>query len=99
MRASADGLTLLNFLSNHDVIRLASVLDQPQHYTLATASLMLLPGIPCFYYGDEFGVEVRPVGTLPRRALGHRQPCKRQCQPCKYHMPSRHCRLRTSRLG
>jgi glycosidase len=53
-----DGLTLLNFLSNHDVIRLASVLDEPAHYTLATASLMLLPGIPCLYYGDEFGVEV-----------------------------------------
>mmetsp|Transcript_11509 Transcript_11509/g.29072 ORF Transcript_11509/g.29072 Transcript_11509/m.29072 type:complete len:685 (+) Transcript_11509:136-2190(+) len=59
-----DGLTLLNFLSNHDVIRLASVLDQPQHYTLATASLMLLPGIPCFYYGDEFGVEGVPGGGV-----------------------------------
>jgi len=64
-----DGLTLLNFLSNHDVIRLASVLDEPAHYTLATASLMLLPGIPCLYYGDEFGVEGVP-GTGADEASG-----------------------------
>ena len=52
------GMTLLNFVSNHDVIRLASVLKEPAHYTLATAALLLLPGMPAFYYGDEFGVEV-----------------------------------------
>ena len=56
---ASGGLTLLNFVSNHDVIRLASVLTKQEHYTLAIAMLLLLPGIPCFYYGDEFGVEVR----------------------------------------
>ena len=52
-------MPLLTFVSNHDVIRLASVLKKKEHYTLAMAALLLLPGIPCFYYGDEFGVEVR----------------------------------------
>ncbi len=56
-------MPLLTFVSNHDVIRLASVLKKREHYTLAMAALLLLPGIPCFYYGDEFGVEVRVSGS------------------------------------
>lgn len=64
---SAGGLTLLNFVSNHDVIRLASVVKRPEHCVLATAALLLLHGIPCIYYGDEYGVEVRHP-ALPSRA-------------------------------
>jgi len=54
------GITLLNFLGNHDVARIASMLHEPGHYKLATAHMMLLPGVPCLYYGDELGMEGRP---------------------------------------
>lgn len=43
------------FLSNHDVTRIASQLDEPRHLEIAAALLMLLPGIPSIYAGDEQG--------------------------------------------
>lgn len=55
-----NGLTLMNFLGNHDVARIASTLTEPRHYVHATATMMLLPGMPCLYYGDELGMEGRP---------------------------------------
>lgn len=54
------GLTLMNFLGNHDVARLASTLIEPKHFVHANATMMLLPGMPCLYYGDELGMEGRP---------------------------------------
>ena len=50
----------MNFLGNHDVKRIASNLDNPAHYTHAMVVLMLMKGIPCLYYGDEFGMEGSP---------------------------------------
>lgn len=43
------------FLSNHDVTRIATQLDDPRHVRIATVLLMLLPGIPSIYAGDEQG--------------------------------------------
>lgn len=43
----------LNFISNHDVTRIASKLTEPRHLPLAHALLLLLPGIPSIYAGDE----------------------------------------------
>lgn len=43
------------FLSNHDVTRIATQLDDPRHLRLAVALLMLLPGVPSIYAGDEQG--------------------------------------------
>ena len=54
------GLSLVNFLGNHDVPRIASNLDNQAHYTHAMVALLLMKGIPCLYYGDEFGMEGRP---------------------------------------
>uniref|UniRef100_A0A7S0NAT6 CBM20 domain-containing protein n=1 Tax=Pyramimonas obovata TaxID=1411642 RepID=A0A7S0NAT6_9CHLO len=54
------GLTLLNFIGNHDVARIASTLQDPAHFTHVSALLMFLPGLPCLYYGDELGMEGRP---------------------------------------
>ena len=54
------GLSLVNFLGNHDVPRIASNLTNPAHYTHAMVVLCLMKGIPCLYYGDEFGMEGRP---------------------------------------
>jgi cyclomaltodextrinase / maltogenic alpha-amylase / neopullulanase len=56
----------LTFLSNHDVTRIASQINDQRHWSHAIALLGFLPGIPCVYYGDEFGLEAvkehRPSG-------------------------------------
>lgn len=50
------GKHLLSFGDNHDVDRLASVLDQPEKDLPLTYALMYaMPGIPCIYYGSEWG--------------------------------------------
>jgi glycosidase len=43
------------FLSNHDVTRIATRLDDPARLRLATVLLALLPGVPSVYAGDEQG--------------------------------------------
>lgn len=43
------------FIGNHDVTRIATKLTDPRHLRLAVALLMLLPGIPSVYAGDEQG--------------------------------------------
>lgn len=48
---------LLSFVDNHDVERIASVLKNPYHIALAYAILFGMPGIPCIYYGSEWGIE------------------------------------------
>ena len=56
----------LTFLGNHDVTRVASQIRDPRHLSHAVALLGFLPGVPCVYYGDEFGLEAvkedRPSG-------------------------------------
>ncbi len=48
---------LLSFVDNHDVSRIASILNQKSHLPLAFALLFGMPGIPCIYYGSEWGLE------------------------------------------
>lgn len=43
------------FIGNHDVTRIATKLTDPRHLPLAVALLLLLPGIPSIYAGDEQG--------------------------------------------
>ena len=43
------------FISNHDVTRIASKLNDPRDVEIAATLLMLLPGIPSIYAGDEQG--------------------------------------------
>jgi len=43
------------FIGNHDVTRIATKLADPRHVEVALALLMLLPGTPSVYYGDELG--------------------------------------------
>lgn len=49
------GKHLLNFVDNHDVSRIASLLQNPAHLPLIYALLFAMPGIPCIYYGSEWG--------------------------------------------
>ncbi len=51
------GLKLINFVDNHDVTRLASNLVNEKHLIPSYGILMAMPGIPCIYYGSEWGVE------------------------------------------
>lgn len=51
------GKHLLSFVDNHDVTRVASILTNPQHLPLIYGLLFGMPGIPCVYYGSEWGAE------------------------------------------
>lgn len=48
---------LLCFLDNHDVVRIASRLEHKEHLPLIYTMLFTMPGIPCLYYGSEWGIE------------------------------------------
>jgi glycosidase len=45
----------LTFIGNHDVTRIASRLDHPDHLAQALVILMTVGGVPSIYAGDEFG--------------------------------------------
>ena len=49
------GLHLFNFVDNHDVTRAASVLNEKRNLPLLYGMLFGMPGIPCVYYGSEWG--------------------------------------------
>lgn len=49
------GMHLLSFVDNHDVSRIASVLKNEKHIPLIYALMFAMPGIPCIYYGSEWG--------------------------------------------
>ncbi|MGN0243949.1 MAG: alpha-amylase family glycosyl hydrolase [Lachnospiraceae bacterium] len=55
------GKHLLSFVDNHDVTRIASNLNKQEHLPLIYALAFGMPGIPCIYYGSEWG------------ATGHKQ--------------------------
>lgn len=58
------GKHLLCFVDNHDVTRAASILQNPRHLPLLYGLMFGMPGIPCVYYGSEWGEEaVKIPGT------------------------------------
>ncbi len=68
------GKHLVNFVDNHDVTRIATMLNNKEHLPLIYAVLFGMPGIPCIYYGSEWGLEgdkrngdpsLRPEITAP----------------------------------
>ena len=63
------GKHLLNFVDNHDVSRIASVLKNKRHMLLIYGLMYAMPGIPCIYYGSEWGTEAekRNDSDLPLR--------------------------------
>lgn len=50
------GKHLLSFVDNHDVPRLASILTDKSCLRPAYGMLFGMPGIPCVYYGSEWGI-------------------------------------------
>ena len=53
------GKHLLSFVDNHDVTRVASILNNIRHLPLIYALAFGMPGIPCVYYGSEWGATGR----------------------------------------
>ena len=51
------GKNLLSFLDNHDVTRIATILQDKNHLYPAWALLFGMPGVPSIYYGSEWGLE------------------------------------------
>ncbi len=51
------GKHLFSFADNHDVTRIASILHLKEHLPLVFGFLLAMPGIPCVYYGSEWGIE------------------------------------------
>lgn len=50
-------LCLYNFLDNHDVNRIQSLLKNKKDIKNAYTMLYFMPGIPSIYYGSEWGIE------------------------------------------
>lgn len=53
------GKQLISFVDNHDVSRIASILTNKKHIFSAYGLLFGMPGIPCIYYGSEWGIDGR----------------------------------------
>lgn len=51
------GKHMLNFVDNHDVVRAYTALKVKQNIFNLYTLLFTMPGIPCIYYGSEFGQE------------------------------------------
>ena len=51
------GKHLMSFVDNHDVTRIASILTIKNHLPLTYGLLLGMPGVPCIYYGSEWGEE------------------------------------------
>ena len=51
------GKHMLSFVDNHDVTRIASILTNEKHLPLIYALCFGMPGIPCVYYGSEWGAK------------------------------------------
>ena len=49
------GTHMLSFVDNHDVSRVASIIQNENHLPLIYAFMFGMPGIPCVYYGSEWG--------------------------------------------
>ena len=82
----------LTFIGNHDVTRIASRLENPDHLAHALVILLTVGGVPSVYAGDEFGFRgvkeeryggddaVRPGIRLSPNAIGRiRHP---ECGSC-----------------
>ena len=68
------GKHLLSFVDNHDVSRIASIIQRPEHLPLIYAMCFGMPGIPCVYYGSEWGVKGDKHNGDPSLRLSYEKP-------------------------
>jgi glycosidase len=55
------------FLTNHDMIRVATQVRRPERARLAASLLFTLPGVPFVYYGEEVGLVNGPGDEDPEK--------------------------------
>lgn len=60
-----------NFVDNHDVNRVASMLKEKRHLNNVYTILYTMPGVPCIYYGSEWALE----GTRTAHSDYELRPC------------------------
>ena len=51
------GKHLMCFADNHDVTRLATILTNKEHIRPLYGLMFGMPGVPCMYYGSEWGAQ------------------------------------------
>lgn len=68
------GLHMLSFVDNHDVSRIASNLNDLNHLPLIYALCFGMPGIPCVYYGSEWGATGDKKDGDPGLRLSYEEP-------------------------
>ncbi len=68
------GKHLLSFVDNHDVERVASILNNKRHLPLIYTLMFGMPGIPCIYYGSEWGAEGKKSDGDPALRLSYEKP-------------------------
>ena len=68
------GKHLLSFVDNHDVSRIASIIQNPSHLPLIYAMAYGMPGIPCVYYGSEWGAKGEKHIGDPSLRLSYENP-------------------------
>lgn len=68
------GKHLLTFVDNHDVSRIATVLQNKEHLPLIYALAFGMPGIPCIYYGSEWGATGDKSQGDPSLRLSYEEP-------------------------
>lgn len=68
------GKHLLSFVDNHDVSRIASIIQRPEHLPLIYAMCFGMPGIPCVYYGSEWGATGDKHNGDPSLRLSYEKP-------------------------
>ncbi len=68
------GKHLLSFVDNHDVSRIASVLNNEKHLPLIYALMYGMPGIPIVYYGSEWGTKANKSEGDPALRVSFEKP-------------------------
>lgn len=68
------GKHLLSFVDNHDVSRIASILTNEKHLPLIYALAFGMPGIPCVYYGSEWGTKADKSQGDPALRVSFEKP-------------------------
>ncbi len=68
------GKHLLSFVDNHDVSRIATMLQNKEHLPLIYALCFGMPGIPCIYYGSEWKAEGDKQKGDPSLRLSYEKP-------------------------
>ena len=68
------GRTLYSFVDNHDVSRIASILTNEKHLPLIYAICFGMPGIPCVYYGSEWGAKANKSEGDPALRASFAEP-------------------------